>query len=150
VIEMETSLPELVVLRFVGGVLIDQPFATAAWPMWAGTLERDTNASGGWRRTVWPSGPAGRGWEIATLHVGDVIEFGSHAKPTQRWFGYHAHYSEENGALVACGPFPTPEAADEAGQTLRADLDSRALDDFRRAQLANALADAPGRSVVDG
>ena len=147
---METPMPELVVLRFVGGVLIDQPFTDPDWPVWAGTLEQDAYAVGGWRRTVWPSGPAGRGWEIATLHVGDVIEFGSHLDPTQRWFGYHAHYSDENGALVVCGPFHTPDAAEEAGRALRADLDARALDEFRRARLANALVDVPARDFADG
>ena len=147
---METPMPELAVLRFVGGVLIDQPFTYPVWPMWAGTLERDVSADGGWRRTVWPSGPAGRGWEIATLHVGDVIEFGSHADPTQHWFGYHAHYSDENGALVVCGPFRTPDAAEEAGHALRADLDARALDEFRRARLANALGGVPARNFADG
>lgn len=138
---MNDPMPELTVLRFVGGVLIDQPMPDAAHPLWAGTLERDVAASPGWRRTVWPSGPGGRGWEVATLHVGDVIEFGSHADRAQRWFGYHAHYSAENGALVVCGPYATPEEAERAGRDLRADLDARALDEYQRARLANELVD---------
>ena len=138
---MNDPMPELTVLRFVGGVLIDQPMPGAAHPLWAGTLERDVAASSGWRRTVWRSGPGGRGWEVATLHVGDVIEFGSHADPAQRWFGYHAHYSAENGALVVCGPYAAPEDAERAGRDLRDDLDARALDEYRRARLANELVD---------
>ncbi len=59
--EMNDPMPELLVLRFVGGVLIDQPMPGAAIPMWAGTLERDDAVAGGWRRTLWGSGPGGDG-----------------------------------------------------------------------------------------
>lgn len=140
---METPMPELKVLRFVGGVLIDQPFSDPVWPIWAGTLEPDRTAPGGWRRTVWASGPAGRGWEVATLHVGDVVEFGSHADPSRRWFGWHAHYSADNGAIVVCGPYATPDQAWSEGRDACAELDDHVLDEYREARLANALADVP-------
>ena len=96
-------LPGLVVLRFVNGVVVDHPFVDGVpAPWWASTLEPDTGDSSGWRRTLWPSGPGGRGWVPGVLHFGDVIEFGSYADPRWRWFGWFTHRVDD--ALLVTGP----------------------------------------------
>jgi hypothetical protein len=140
---MDEQMPALQVLRYVGGVLIDHPLIDHAGPQWAGTLEPDRAEPSGWRRTSWAAGPGGRGWLVATLHVGDVVEFGSFDEPSHRWFGWHAHYSADNGAIVLCGPYPTPGEALVDGSEARAELTNRALDEYRSARLEHALADVP-------
>lgn len=145
---MHELMPALRVLRYVGGVLIDHPLTDVDGLLWAGTLETDPVDPSGWRRTLWATGPGGRGWLVATLHVGDVVEFGSYANPSRRWFGWHAHYSADSGAIVVCGPYPTPAEAQADGAGARAELADRALEEYRLARLEHALADVPNLSGV--
>jgi hypothetical protein len=105
--------PGLVVLRFVNGVVVDHPFAPAVpSPWWAGTLEPDPGDWSGWRRTLWPAAPGGRGWVPEVLHFGDVVEFGSYTDPRWRWFGWFTHRVDE--AVVVTGPCPRFNFTDRA------------------------------------
>ena len=57
------SMPRLVVLRLVNGVVLDHPFASdVRFPLWAATLDADASDPFGWRRSLWPVAPGGRGW----------------------------------------------------------------------------------------
>ena len=48
------SMPRLVVLRLVNGVVLDHPFGgEVRFPLWAATLDADTTDPFGWRREVW-------------------------------------------------------------------------------------------------
>jgi hypothetical protein len=84
----------LVVLRLVNGVVLDHPFAAEVrFPLWAATLDVDAPDPFGWRRSLWPGAPGGRGWVPQVLHFGDVVEFGSYHDPVQRWFGWYTHHA---------------------------------------------------------
>jgi hypothetical protein len=127
-------LPGLVVLRFVNGVVVDHPFvADVPAPWWASTMEPDAGDPSGWRRTLWPSGPDGRGWVPGVLHFGDVIEFGSYADPRWRWFGWFTHRVDD--ALLVTGPFPSPSDAWSDAAPARDEITERALADYRGARL---------------
>ena len=130
-------LPGLVVLRFVNGVVVDHPFvAVVPSPLWAATLEPDTSDQSGWRRTLWPTAPGGRGWVPDVLHFGDVIEFGSHSDPRWRWFGWFTHRVDD--AVVVTGPFASPVTAWSDAVPARREIEERALDDYRWARLRHA------------
>jgi hypothetical protein len=127
--------PALVVLRVVGDVVIDHPFSAAVpVPLWAATLDEDTNAPSGWRRTMWASAP--RGWRPQLLHLGDVIEFGSWVDPSWRWFGWHTHHAGD--ALVVTGPYRGPADAFVDARVARREVVERALRSYRYDRLQTA------------
>jgi hypothetical protein len=133
-------LPGLVVLRFVNGVVVDHPFVDGVpAPWWASTLEPDSGDSSGWRRTLWPSGPGGRGWVPGVLHFGDVIEFGSYADPRWRWFGWFTHRVDD--ALLVTGPFGLPSDAWSDAAPARGEIVERAMADYRVLRLRHAAGD---------
>ena len=139
---METSLPELVVLRFVGGVLIDQPMSRLLHGRCGPGLsnETPTHPADG----AEPCGRADRLDEVGRLPRFTSVTSSSSARtPTRRSAGSGTTLTtpKRTARSLYAGLSPHRKLPNEAGQTLRADLDSRALDDFRRAQLANALVD---------
>jgi hypothetical protein len=133
--------PELVVLRVVGGVVIDHPFSAAVpVPLWAATFDEDRNEPSGWRRTMWA--PAPRGWSPQGLHLGDVIEFGSWADPRWRWCGWHTHHGGE--AIIITGPYPGPAEALVDAAVARREVVERALRSYQRERLETATLEPQG------
>ena len=96
-------------LRTPAAVVIDHPLDHAAG--WAATVWADPTQPGGWTRLCWDPAPTAGGWALPTrLALGDVIEFGTHARPEDRWYGIVDVY-DPAGWLTIQGPYSRPEAA---------------------------------------
>ncbi|MBI5090147.1 MAG: hypothetical protein HZB15_15135 [Actinobacteria bacterium] len=131
------SMPRLVVLRLVNGVVLDHPFAgEVRFPLWAATLDADASDPFGWRRSVWPAAPGGRGWVPQVLHFGDVVEFGSYHDPVQRWFGWYTHNAGDG--IIVTGPFASPSDALLDAEPTRREFECRAMLDYQRSRLQAA------------
>jgi hypothetical protein len=95
-------------LRTSTAVLIDHPLDPAGW---AATVWADPTQPGGWTRLCWEPAPTAGGWALPNrLALGDVVEFGTHARPVARWYGIVDAY-EPGGWLTLQGPYPHPDAA---------------------------------------
>ncbi len=95
-------------LRAPAAVIIDHPLDPAGW---AATVWADPTQPGGWTRLCWEQAPTAGGWALpARLALGDVVEFGTHARPGARWYGIVDAY-EPGGWLTLQGPYPHPDAA---------------------------------------
>jgi hypothetical protein len=95
-------------LRTPAAVVIDHPLDQAGW---AATVLADPTQPGGWSRLCWERTPIAVGWALPTrLALGDVVEFGTHARPSARWYGIVDAY-EPGGWLTLQGPYSGPDAA---------------------------------------
>ena len=131
------SMPRLVVLRLVNGVVLDHPFAgEVRFPLWAATLDADASDPLGWRRSLWPVAPGGRGWVPQVLHFGDVVEFGSYHDPVQRWFGWYTHHAGDG--IIVTGPFASPSDASLDAEPTRREFECRAMLGYQRSRLQAA------------
>ncbi len=104
--------------------------------MWAATLDADVTDPFGWRRSLWPGAPGGRGWVPQVLHFGDVVEFGSYHDPVQRWFGWYTHHAGDG--IIVTGPFASPSDASLDAEPTRREFECRAMLDFQRSRLQAA------------
>jgi hypothetical protein len=139
--------PELVVLRLVGDVVLDHPFASQVpLPLWAATLDEDGSDPSGWRRTMWLP-VFGRGWAPQVLHYGDVIEFGSWAASDWRWFGWYTHHGDE--AIIVTGPYPSPGDALVDAAEARREVAERTLSDYQRTRLDVAASETSSAGKIE-
>jgi hypothetical protein len=99
------------------GSVIDTPFPIVGG--WVAIVWPDPTMPAGWQRLVWAPDPiTGRGWFIPNrLALGDIIEFGSDAAGTLRWYGIVDSY-EAGKWLTLQGPYPTPTEAKAVAEQL--------------------------------
>jgi hypothetical protein len=101
-------------LRTPAAVIIDHPLDPAGW---VATVWADPSEPSGWTQLCWEHTPVAGGWALPTrLALGDIVEFGTHARPDARWYGIVDAY-EPGGWLTIQGPYSRPDAA--AGDAAR-------------------------------
>ncbi len=103
--------------RVAHDTILDFPLHPAPGArVWAATMWNDLHHGSAWGRTMWQTGPGGRGFILDRyIHLGDVIEFGADTPSMfDRWYGYAIHADKVSITLI--GPFHTPDLAADDGR----------------------------------